>query len=143
MGPELLEGGIAFDDRGSVSFVNGFGFSDVKRFYQVENVNLNVVRAFHGHLHEGKYVYVVSGCAKVVCARMDGEALVDPQTFVLHSKKPSILKIPAGYANGFKALEEGTSVIFFSTSTLEESKGDDYRYEWDVLGKEIWTTVNR
>jgi dTDP-4-dehydrorhamnose 3,5-epimerase len=54
---------------------------------------------------------------------------------VLAAKKPSVLFIPAGYANGFMSLTADAQLMFFSTSTLEESKGDDIRYDarhWDI-----------
>jgi len=35
-------------------------------------------------------------------------------------------------------LEEGTILLFFSTSTLAESKEDDIRCSWDSFGKEVW-----
>ena len=63
--------------------------------------------------------------------------------YVLSPRKSSILHIPAGYANGFKALEPNTKVIFFSTSTLDESKGDDYRFPADYWGKNVWEIENR
>ncbi|PIN76959.1 sugar epimerase [Candidatus Woesearchaeota archaeon CG10_big_fil_rev_8_21_14_0_10_36_11] len=141
---QLLDGGIVYDDRGSVSFVNNFNFNGIKRFYQLKNVSPHVVRAYHGHERETKYVLVSTGSAKIICSKMDNRELTGlPVTFILHSAKPSILKIPAGFANGFKALEENTTIIFFSTSSLEESQGDDFRFSWDFFGKEIWVTKNR
>ena len=47
--------------------------------------------------------------------------------FVLSSKSPKILWIPPGNYNGFKSLEENTSILFFSTSTLDESLDDDIK----------------
>ena len=141
---KLIDGGIAYDDRGSVAFVNDFNFEEIKRFYQVENISKNVIRAFHGHEKEGKYVFVSKGCVKIICAKMKKGKLTKPaHVFILNSRKPAILKIPMGFANGFKALEEGTIIQFFSTSSLEESKGDDIRFEWDFFGKKIWETKNR
>jgi dTDP-4-dehydrorhamnose 3,5-epimerase-like enzyme len=37
--------------------------------------------------------------------------------------------IPAGYANGFMTLTESAKVMFLSTSSLEESAGDDFRFD--------------
>ena len=57
------------------------------------------------------------------------------QKFVLSEYDPKILYIPAGYANGFKTLTDNTQLIFFSTSTLEESKNDDIRFpfnKWNI-----------
>ncbi len=62
---EVIQGGIAVDDRGQLSFVNDFNFEGVKRSYMVENFDHMFVRAWHGHKNEGKYVTVVSGTALI------------------------------------------------------------------------------
>src|SRR3989338_10572283 len=140
--PKLFEGGIAADQRGQVSFVNGFGFEDVVRFYMVENSAKEPIRAFHGHMKEAKYVFVPSGSALVAAVRLDDSKTPSksaiPERFVLSAKKPSILYIPGGYANGFRALEANTRVIFFSTDSAEESKADDYRFPHDYWGADVW-----
>lgn len=130
---ELIQGGLAVDDRGSVTFINDFNFEGVKRFYQVENHKKGFIRAWHGHKKEGKYVYVVQGTALIGVVNMITEEV---SKFVLSSKSPKILWIPAGNYNGFKSLEENTKIIFFSTTTLEESLGDDIRQEFDKWN--IW-----
>jgi dTDP-4-dehydrorhamnose 3,5-epimerase len=61
--------------------------------------------------------------------------------YVLTAKKPSILLIPAGFANGFMSLTNDTKLLVFSDKTLEETQGDDIRYParyWD-----IWTVAER
>ena len=131
--PKIILGGIAVDDRGSVSFVNDFNFSDIKRFYMVENHRVGFIRAWHGHEKEGKYVFVAKGAALIGAVEMNSS---DPKKFILSDKSPRILFIPPGYANGFKTLEEGTRIIFYSTSTLEESLGDDIRFSFDHW--DIW-----
>jgi len=131
--PRIILGGIAVDDRGSVSFVNDFNFSDIKRFYMVENHRVGFIRAWHGHEKEGKYVFVAKGAALIGAVEMNSS---DPKKFILSDKSPRILFIPPGYANGFKTLEEGTRIIFYSTSTLEESLGDDIRFSFDHW--DIW-----
>jgi dTDP-4-dehydrorhamnose 3,5-epimerase-like enzyme len=127
---KVFEGGVFVDDRGPLRFVNDFDFKGVKRFYQVQNHERGFVRAWHGHKKEGKYVYVAKGSAWVAAVDMEDEKLIEK--FVLSDKSPKILYIPPGYYNGFQTLEEDTIVIFFSTTTIEESKGDDYRqpYGW-------------
>lgn len=144
---KILDGNTAVDDRGFLKFVNDFDFEKVKRFYQVENFSLNTIRAFHGHMKESKYVYVVSGSAIVCVVKMTDtkkpSKKVIVNRYILSDKKPQILFVPAGYANGFKPLEKNTKIIFFSTSTLEESKGDDYRFPVDYWGENIWKVENR
>jgi dTDP-4-dehydrorhamnose 3,5-epimerase-like enzyme len=130
---KLINGGLAVDDRGSVRFVNDFDFQNVKRFYQVENHRQGFIRAWHGHKKEGKYVYVTAGSALIGVVNMETNEV---QKFVLSDKSPKILWIPPGNYNGFKSLEDDTKIIFFSTSTLEESLGDDIREDYDKWN--IW-----
>jgi dTDP-4-dehydrorhamnose 3,5-epimerase len=131
--PRITPGGVAVDDRGSVRFVNDFNFQDVKRFYKVQNHRRDFIRAWHGHQHEAKYVYVASGSALVGAANMETNEV---NKFVLSSQSPKVLFIPAGYANGFKTLEENTIILFFSTSDLNSSLNDDIRFEYDKWN--IW-----
>lgn len=145
--PMLMEGGLFVDDRGSLSFVNNFDFSGVKRFYCVDNFSTATVRAFHGHQKEGKFVFVTSGDFIVAAVKMDD--IKNPSKgnevfrFVLSDRKPCVVFIPAGFANGFRALSEKNKVIFFSTSTLEESKGDDFRFPADYWGSKVWEAEDR
>jgi len=129
----MLSGNTAIDDRGRLRFVNGFDFSGVKRFYQVENHSQFFIRAWHGHQKEGKYVYVAKGSILIGAVEMITGQM---NKFFMSAENPQVLWIPPGYANGFMNLEEGTIVMFFSTSTLEESKGDDIRYPYDKWN--IW-----
>ena len=131
---QTIEGGMFADDRGKLRFVNGFDFKNVKRFYQVENHRQGFIRAWHGHIHEGKYVYVARGTALIGVVPL-GEENATPKRYTLTSEKPQVLWIPPNHANGFKNLEDGTVIMFFSTSSLEESKGDDIRFphdKWDI-----------
>lgn len=135
--PELIQGGVAVDDRGSVRFVNDFDFKKVKRFYQVENHNKGFIRAWHGHKKEGKYVYIVSGSALIGVVDLKSKKLV--QRLILSDQKPQILWIPPNHANGFMNLEDNTKIMFFSTSTLKQSLNDDIRFpydEWDIWNVE-------
>jgi dTDP-4-dehydrorhamnose 3,5-epimerase len=141
----MMAGGLAVDDRGEVGFVNGFDFAGVKRFYTVRNHRGGFVRAWHAHRREAKFVTAVSGAALVGAVRIDDWDSPSPSLpvvrHVLAAAQPRVLFIPAGYANGFMSLTDDTRLIFFSTSTLEESKGDDVRYDarhWD-----IWTIEER
>lgn len=88
---------------------------------------------------------VVDGAAVVGAVAVDNweNPSRDSQVhrFVLSAIKPSVLFIPPGYANGFMSLTANAKLAFFSTSTLEQSHGDDVRYDsryWD-----IWSVVER
>lgn len=133
METRIINGGLSIDDRGSVTFVNDFDFLNVKRFYVVENHRSGFIRAWHGHEREGKYVFVVSGTALIGAVKMDDDSA---KKFILSDRNPKVLYIPPGYANGFKTLEENTKIIFYSTSTLQDSLSDDIRFPYDKWN--IW-----
>jgi dTDP-4-dehydrorhamnose 3,5-epimerase len=141
--PLLIKGGVAVDDRGQVEFVNGFDFHGVKRFYAVSNHRSGFVRAWHGHRREAKYATVVRGSMLVCCVEIDDwedpAAGLQVHRFVLSENSPAVLFIPPGYANGFMSLSEDAKILFFSTSTLEDSLKDDIRFDarrWNPWGIE-------
>jgi dTDP-4-dehydrorhamnose 3,5-epimerase len=143
--PYVMEGGLGVDDRGEVGFVNDFHFDGVKRFYMVSNHRSGFVRAWHAHRREAKYVTVVQGAAIVAAVAIDNweRPSRDAQVhrYVLSAQKPSVVYIPLGYANGFMSLTADSTLVFFSTSTVEESRGDDVRFDahyWDP-----WQVVER
>jgi dTDP-4-dehydrorhamnose 3,5-epimerase len=128
-----IPGGKAFDDRGSLTFINDLDLTQFKRFYIVENHSKGFIRAWHGHKKEAKAVVVVSGAALVAAVKVDNwdspSENLKIERVVLSAEKPGALLIPAGYANGFMTLTESAKVMFFSTSSLEESAGDDIRFD--------------
>jgi dTDP-4-dehydrorhamnose 3,5-epimerase-like enzyme len=141
----LIRGGVAIDDRGEVGFVNDFDFAGVKRFYMVENHRRGFIRAWHGHRREAKYVLVVRGTALVCGVEIDDWATpsrdLEIHRHVLSDKSPAVLFLPPGHANGFMSLTDDAKLLFFSTSTLENSLEDDVRYNahyWDP-----WTVDER
>jgi len=141
----FIEGKIAVDDRGQLLFCNDFDMKPVRRFYMVSNHEPKFIRAWHAHKNEAKYVAVLSGAALVAAVKIDNWETPDKSAqvhrFTLSDRKPGVLFIPQGHANGFMTLKPDTLLMFFSTSTLEESKGDDCRYDayyWDP-----WTVQPR
>ena len=143
--PVLIKGALASDDRGHVGFVNDFTFTNVKRFYTTENHKRGFIRAWHGHKLEAKYITAVKGTVLICCVKIDAweapSKKLPVQRFVLTEQQPAILAIPAGYANGTMSLTKDAKLVIFSTTTLEESKHDDYRYHaryWDP-----WTVEER
>ena len=129
--PYLIEGGLFIDDRGSISFCNGFQFEGEKVLPRGES-SCRVHSCVARSQVWGKYVAAVSGAALVCAVEMDSKTGI--QRFVLSSIKPSVLFIPPGYANGWMSLTGDTRLMFFSTATLEESQTDDIRfpaYRWN------------
>ena len=143
--PRLIEGSLAVDDRGGTAFVNGFDFEGVKRFYMISNHAAGFVRAWHAHRREAKYVIAVQGAAVVAAVAIDDwekpSRNAPVHRYVLSAQKPAVLYIPPGYANGLMSLTADAKLMVFATSTLEESKNDDIRFDaryWDA-----WQVIER
>lgn len=139
LNPILIEGAVAVDDRGEVGFVNDFDFAGVRRFYTIRNHRRGFIRAWHAHRMEAKYITVLEGSAVVGVVKIENfekpAADATVGRYVLSSRRPTVLYIPAGYANGFMSLTDDARLLFYSTSTLAESQSDDIRYDaryWDI-----------
>lgn len=120
----IIKGDRHIDSRGSVSFINEFDMSQVKRFYRIEP-ELGVRRAWQGHKHESKWFHVVKGRMRVKLKSLDTQELLGD--YELTDSQPAVLSIPKGMYNGFESLEEGSILLVFSDVTLEQSKTDDHR----------------
>jgi dTDP-4-dehydrorhamnose 3,5-epimerase len=136
--PTLIRGGVAADDRGRVAFVNDFSPEAAKRLYIVENFSVGTVRAWHAHKHERKWVMAIAGAALACAVAVDDwenpSTDAEVHRYTLDASVPSVLEIPAGYANGAMSLLGGTRLMYFSDATLDGSLGDDFRYHarhWD------------
>ena len=126
-------------------FANDFDFAGVRRFY-VLNFATSTVRAFTA-IRTERLPRRRAGSAIVAAVRINDTAHPDRaehvERFVLSVCKPAVLQIPAGYANGFRALEDGTRIIVFSSASLEEAAGDDYRFPADYWGADVWSVEDR
>lgn len=108
----------------------------IKRIYYVYNFSKDIIRGFHYHQKEWKYFFAVSGAAKIIA--LNPKKPKEKFIFVSSSRKPLLVIIPPGFANGWVSLQDQTILVCGSTSSLEESIKDDKRfnpYKWGDLWK--------
>ena len=78
---------------------------------------------------------VVQGAAMICAVKIDNWKKPSKENkvekIILSEKKPKIIYIPKGFANGFKTLKSNTKIVFFSTSTIRQSLKDDFRFEYN------------
>jgi dTDP-4-dehydrorhamnose 3,5-epimerase len=134
MDPIFFESNSNSDERGTVSFTNDLNLQKAIRTYKVENSQLKTVRAWHGHKVEEKWVNVEQGEFLVCVVKVDDFTSPSKdseiQTFKM-SPKDGFLYIPPNFANGAMNLTEDNAIRYYSSSTLEESLNDDFRFESD------------
>ena len=133
--PTLLKGGQSVDARGTVSFFNEIDLGIWRRFYIVSNHKTGFIRAWHGHKNEHKMVIPLSGTSLVSTVEIGNwenpDRSVRPDNFILSVNSLDSLFIPSGFANGFKTLTPDAKLLFLSSSTLQESSEDDFRFVWN------------
>lgn len=136
---KIITGGTHTDDRGTLTFFNNFDMKRIRRFYQIEHQELNIIRAWQAHQIEQKWFYVIQGSFKVVLVQPDN--WTNPSTdlafeeFILKSGDNQILHIPGGFANGFQAMEPHSKLIVFSNFSMKEAGTDDFRFDKDLWYK--------
>ena len=132
---ETIVGDYFVDDRGKIIIYNNLPLLSFKRFYFVSNHTQNFIRAWHGHKNELKAVSAIKGVAQISIVKIDEWSQpsknLEIKTVFLTSEKPQFILIPPGSAHGLKTLSSDTELMFFSSSTVEESMNDDYRFVFD------------
>ncbi|MBO9585956.1 MAG: hypothetical protein J7574_17455 [Flavobacterium sp.] len=135
MEPKIIQGGKFSDHRGSISYVNGFSFANIERFYIISNSQENPIRAWQGHKLDAKNFYCFSGSFKIHFIKIDNwenpsKNLVI-ETVLVSESDSKIVHIPAGYANAIESLEVNSKLASFSTLPLGKVSEDDVRYPSD------------
>ena len=135
--PHLIEGSFFSDTRGRIDFVNDFVVNDFVRVYRITHDDTSVIRAWQGHRIEVKAFWVVKGSFVINAVKVDDfdniNKEIKPETFKLEANESKILVIPGGYANGFKALEEGSTMVVFSNLGLDDSAKDMVRIDLNTF----------
>ena len=140
--PSVVMGEMHCDDRGVIRYFNSFRFNNIVRMYQIEPKDMHTIRAWQGHKIEKKYFFPASG--KFLVNLISPDDWINPArdckitSFQINSEKNQILEIPPGHINGFRALENNSKLIVFSSSTLRESASDDYRWSLEYFSEAKW-----
>ena len=139
---ELLKGGKFTDERGVLLFNNDFDLTPIKRFYTIHHPDISVVRAWQGHQQEHKYFICINGSFVVAWKELDdfnNPVNASNAPFeILKASENHVLSIPAGFANGLKALIPDSMLMVFSDRKLDDSLDDDIRFN-----KDLWLDWNQ
>lgn len=134
--PKMIPGTTFVDDRGIMIFNNDVPLDGTKRSYIITG-DKGMIRAWHGHKLETKIIQCLSGRVRICTINMQLNPTDERNTYYL-IPNGNTLVIPSGYYNGIQFLSDNSSIIVYSNTTLEGSKNDDYRLEWDKFGKQFF-----
>ena len=135
--PTFIDGSFFSDGRGKVDFINDFAVNEFIRIYRITHPDASVIRAWQGHRIEVKAFWVVKGSFVINAVKVNDFDNINketkPEAFKLEANESKILVIPGGYANGFKALEEGSIMVVFSNLGLDDSAKDMVRIDLNTF----------
>lgn len=136
MFPKLQKGSSHIDVRGTLFFNNDFDATAIKRIYVIENLGIDIVRAWRGHQIEQRWFSAVKGAFRIQLIAIDDwgtpSKKLERLEFLLDSEKLDVLHIPAGYVSSIQSLEEGSKLLVMADYLLGELE-DEYRYQSDYF----------
>lgn len=134
--PSIIDGGLHVDSRGIVSFVNGFDFKGVDRFYTIRAHRPNEIRGWVGHRRDHKWFFAVRGTVLVAVVKPDcwdiPNSNLPVERFILFDNKPRVLHVPAGHATASVNLSADAVLMIFSSGKFADAQTDDYRFDVDT-----------
>lgn len=124
--PYVVTGSIFTDGRGSFhEFYNEFAIGTPKGIKgSIQQINISVskrgtIRGMHLQYRpmQGKFIQVIKGSA--IFVELDcmptSPTYGTAKQFLLHSNENIALWVPFGFANGFQALEDDTTIVYACT----------------------------
>ena len=134
----FIQGGVAEDHRGSIRFVNDFDMTAVKRFYIIENKDVETIRGWRAHRTEQRWFYVLDGAFSLKTVQIDNweqpSQELPVSEIILNSGEQRVVHVPVGYGTAFQALEPGSRLLVFADYPITHAKEDDYTWPADYFG---------
>jgi dTDP-4-dehydrorhamnose 3,5-epimerase-like enzyme len=120
--PTIIKGDFFEDERGRLEFINSFKLDSVKRIYFIENSDSIKFRGWQGHKIEKRWFFCIRGAFEISVVKIDNwnkpNKNLEVSKFILEEKKPNILFIPNGYANGLSSIKKGSRLMALSDYAL-------------------------
>ncbi len=147
-GVVLKELKVNLDGRGdlielwSKPWVGKKGFLAPRHVYQTAT-DFGVVKCWHLHGVHTDQIAATRGKLQLVLAdvRRDSPTFGDVNPLFIGVGRPALVKIPPGVLHGWKALSPPEAVVInFATEPYDP--GDEYRFPWDCILRDIWEPKN-
>ena len=137
LGIKIIKGDMHTDDRGSISYINDFDLTPIKRFYLIKHHNTTIVRAWRAHKIEQRWFRVTKGSFEIKLVRINNWQNPDrnliQECIVLTYQDNVGLHVPKGFASRIKACEENSELMVFADYQVEHAKNDNYLFPLDYF----------
>lgn len=128
--PKIIYGDNFVDQRGTIRFNNNFELQNIKRFYEIENKDINFKRGWIGHKIEKRWFIATLGKTLIKVILIDDILKGKNQKvieFELNDIKRNVLYVPNGYATLIQQNVSGSRLLVFSDYYLGEIN-DNYKF---------------
>ncbi len=133
----LIVGSSHNDARGTVTFVNDFDMTEVKRFYRIKHQDTETIRGWRAHKIEQRWFHVTNGIFVIRLIAIDDFLSPTPslpqKEFTLKAEDNAVLHVPVGYASAIQAKTTNSELIIFADYDIDNAKNDDYLYPIDYF----------
>lgn len=135
------------DDRGyliEILRASDEHFTKFGQVYLVGNFSKGTIRAFHKHNILWDWFFISHGAAKFILVddRKESKTYKQTDIFVVSSRNPSLIVVPAGVYHGWMSLEDDTQLISTASEVYNREKPDEIRISPDTFG-DIWQVKGR
>lgn len=132
----ILEGKKHSDERGKITFNNGFDASQVKRIYTIENNSTEFIRGWQGHKIERRWFACMRGKFEIQVIEIDDfqnpSKDLTIKKYELTTDALNFLHIPAGSITAIQSKIENSKLLVLSDYLLGEIQ-DEYRFPLDYF----------
>ena len=101
-------------------------------------VNKGIIKAWHGHVYQAQWNYLVNGSFKVALYdnRKNSKTFGEHHIFEISENKPIIYYFEPGILHGYKCIEGPANIIYCTSGTYDLS--DELRIDLDNLTNKIF-----
>lgn len=132
-----LNSGSSCDSHGEIRFVNEFDTSLIRRFYSINNLNIDSVRGWRRHKIENRWFYPILGSFILQLLQIDDwqnpSQTLSVSQELLTASGDRLLHIPNGYTTTVQSIEEDSQLLVFADSVVADALKHIYPRDLDYF----------
>lgn len=124
--PFIIHGKKFKDERGFIFHNNSFDLNTIRRMYEIQNLNKNILRGWKGHIEESRWFYCTNGEANIKVRSLIDEFQLgmNEYDFTLNCRTGNVLYVPKSHATLITLEMSDSRILCFSDYSFEDREKD-------------------
>ena len=124
--PFVIPGKKYEDERGFVFHNNNFDLKNIRRMYEIQNLNKHILRGWKGHLIESRWFLCTNGMADIKVKNLLNESQLGNKEYVfsLKCRTGDILYVPKNHATLITLDHSDSKTLCFSDYSFNNREND-------------------